>query len=501
MLEYFFNLKLFNFISVKNILIIFFIFSLPSGPLIPDLVVVFFAVSFLIVYIHTKSYFKSKFFLFIFIFWCYLIINSFFSSVPLISFQVSIPYIRFLFFIFFIAIFFKKKTSLEYFFYSFLLLYLILFIDCVYQLTYGHNILGYVLDFSERVSSFFGEELILGGFVSKTFAILIFLIFFLKLKYKYFFYTIVVLLSGLLVYLSRERSSFFVFCVTFLFSIFLIEKKKILKIISIIISLFFLLFLFYSKPFDRLYNHTKNQLKETNALFLSERHKYHYLTAYKIFRENPFFGAGIKSFRYLCNKNPYSVTNDIILNNTFTSKRDGYYFHYLEPSKDISSVFVFDKVFFEEHVFLFNRDNIVFLLKHIDRWTKHFDEYLIDNKKYFLKKRNNFEFVKEGMDIFSYYEFHDGCNTHPHNFYIQFLSETGIVGFLFIIGYIFFILKSLLIRIYIYVKEDKISHDIVIFGLYFSVFFPLLPSGNFFNNYNSLLLYLPLAFIILCHRR
>jgi O-antigen ligase len=508
MFKYFSNLKLFNFFSAKNILIIFFIFSLTSGPFIPDLIVVLFAVNFLIFHIHTKSYFKSNFFLFIFIFWCYLVINSFFSLVPLISLQTSIPHIRFLFFIFFITIFFNNITSLKYFFYSFLFTYLILLADGIYQLSYGYNILGYVLDSSGRVSSFFGKELILGSFVSKTFAILLFLIFFLKLKYKYFFYIIVLLVSGMLVYLSRERSSLFVFLLTSLFSFLLIEKKFILKVFFTVISLFLILIFIYSKPLERFYYHTKSQLSETNIIFLSERHKLHYQTAYRVFKEHPIFGSGVKSFRYICSKNPYSVTNDILLDkkNITTSKKDGYYYYfhgfssYEEYPKD--AVLIIDKYFFEKY--LLNHKNNSLFINDFLKIESNSDKYLvypIDPKLNFYSKNKNFEYIKVGADIFSYYEFKDGCNTHPHNFYVQFLSEIGLIGLLFLIVFYFFILKSLFFRIIKYIKEDQISFDIVIFAFYFSVFFPLLPSGNFFNNYNSLLLYLPLAFIILCHRR
>jgi len=93
----------------------------------------------------------------------------------------------------------------------------------------------------------------------------------------------------------------------------------------------------------------------------------------------------------------------------------------------------------------------------------------------------------------------NGCQTHPHNTYIQMFVETGIFGFIIIILFYFFIflkyLKNLLIH-----RRSKIS------GLkYLEVFclinilinlWPLMPTGNFFNNWLSAMYYLPLPFLL-----
>ena len=87
--------------------------------------------------------------------------------------------------------------------------------------------------------------------------------------------------------------------------------------------------------------------------------------------------------------------------------------------------------------------------------------------------------------------------THPHNYYMQLLSETGIFGLVFIlIGYI-----SLLI-IFLnnvfskkYDKKKQNCYLILIGGLLIN-FFPFMPTGNFFNNWNSILILIPVSLLL-----
>ena len=44
-----------------------------------------------------------------------------------------------------------------------------------------------------------------------------------------------------------------------------------------------------------------------------------------------------------------------------------------------------------------------------------------------------------------------GCSTHPHNTYMQFLAETGIIGFLFIFAVLILVTKKL----YKFYKSNK----------------------------------------------
>ena len=88
----------------------------------------------------------------------------------------------------------------------------------------------------------------------------------------------------------------------------------------------------------------------------------------------------------------------------------------------------------------------------------------------------------------------DTCSTHPHNFYLQLLAETGVIGFLFIIISFMYILKEAFLVI---LKQKKISgQEACLLGCFFLTLWPLTPNGNFFNNWLMIVYILPLGFYL-----
>jgi O-antigen ligase len=107
--------------------------------------------------------------------------------------------------------------------------------------------------------------------------------------------------------------------------------------------------------------------------------------------------------------------------------------------------------------------------------------------------------LKKNQKIYSHYEFKNGCNTHPHNIYLQFLSELGIIGFfifLFLFLYMFYNLFKLTIESFKNnLDQNKKSRAMLLVGGLSSML-PFLPSGNYFGNWLLIITYLPFGFYI-----
>jgi len=84
------------------------------------------------------------------------------------------------------------------------------------------------------------------------------------------------------------------------------------------------------------------------------------------------------------------------------------------------------------------------------------------------------------------------CSTHPHNFYLEILSETGILSFVIFIVYIASnIINSL--KLLFYKKEFVIL--ISFFVVFLSMIWPLRATGSIFSNFAGSMIWLNIAFI------
>lgn len=384
-----------------------------------EFVLILLSIIFLIKAMKSKdfSYFNNFFFKFFLIFYFYLLINHLTKSEALVPSVIF--YFRYGIYVLSIYYFLSNYKNIYFYFLKTTLL-IILFIafDSIFQYFFKYNIIGLKIIEPHRVSSFFGDELILGGFTLR--GILPFLILLLISKYKQIKPNLIylgIVLCYLIIFLSGERIAFFSsILLAFFYILFLNQNNEIkfFKKIFIVIVILFLFFGFFLKDYQNRYH--KQILNDLNSkfiitkemiapkkdlkdsyIFLSGLHHNMLLTGLNIFKDNIFFGSGPRSYRIVCADEKYSI------------------------------------------------------------------------------------------NVFS-------CQSHPHNFTIQILSETGIVGFLFYITFLIILIREIF---RLKLKRDKKSFlKLSILGFYLVTFLPMAPSGNFFNNWLSIMIYLPASFYL-----
>ena len=83
------------------------------------------------------------------------------------------------------------------------------------------------------------------------------------------------------------------------------------------------------------------------------------------------------------------------------------------------------------------------------------------------------------------------CNTHPHQIYLEILSETGIIGFLLFFSFFLIIMFK---SIKVYLKNN----DLVLLSLcafIASQALPFLPSGSFFTSFSAIIFWINISLI------
>jgi len=470
-----FDLKLFQFLFLMLPMAL--VAGISYSNIILTIIVIYYIFQNFKNLINVSFYFKI-FFLFIF----YLIFISLIGETTIVSLETSLAYLRYGLFILAIPYIFNEPKIIRIFFYILFLLFIFLFLDLLFQFLYGKNFFGFEAKNFERVSGIFRDRQVAGSYALRLMPVILVLMTMIirkNLMYK----CILIVTSIGIILLSGERTSLFFF-ILFLFYAAIVEKsfKFLISLLFIILILVLIIFLSPVQK-NRFFDHTINQLNSKNNInkynIFSERHQYHYLTSYNMFKENILFGSGPNSFRHVCGIKKYTVENFILENNTFRAFFDG-------------TIIFNDKILFDS-ASRSKAETKVSLVKN----EQVLQTLTIPAKSQILVK-NNTKIKKNDILFIKYIEYENGCNTHPHNFLIQILGETGLFGFLFYLYFLYKIISFIIKNLYfLYFKNVRAKSEKYMYlaGSCLINFFPFTPSGNFFSSWLCIIYSIPIGLL------
>jgi O-antigen ligase len=402
------NLKYLNSV-LTNLLVASIIPFLIWGPFFPDLIVSISALFFLYYVFKNKEFyfFNNKPLIIFFTFCIYCILLSIFVAEDMmLSFESSLFYFRIGVFSCFIwYLIDQDKNILTYFYYALILCFLVLVIDGYIQHFTGVNLSGFKIS-GIRVSSFFGDELNMGSYLSRLFPLL-FALFVVKKKKKLEIYFIgfLLILVEVLIFMSGERAAFFFLNLSTVFIIILIKEYQKYRLITFIIAIGCVFVLSLNSPglSERMFKGPAKNMgfieSSKTAVIFSKAHDSLIRTAYNMFKEQPIFGHGPKMFREICKDEKYATG--------------------ISP-----------------------------------------------------------------------------CMTHPHNFYVQLLAETGIIGFLFLFSaliYVFYTAFRQFKSIIFKQKRPLTDYQVCLLAGILITLWPFSTNGNFFNNWLMIVYSLPVG--------
>jgi len=380
--------------------------SLIAGNLFINAFIFLFSINFFLNFRENQTIIKNQIFYLMIFFFISLIINVVFSTDPLNSLPRAVKILLIIFFIFEIKRLIQnyKSNYIKHIFFSWSCIFFAVLVDIIFEVILGHNMIGNTSYMPGRIASFFGDELVVGAFFHGF--VLFFLSYcFLELKPRNNVLIFLILGTLLISFLIGERTNFIKSFISIIIFVSLVIKIDFKKKIGGLTLIFMVIFAFiYFNPAYKL--RFVDQLKPLFSIngysnFLKEtQYGAHRNASVKIFKENLYFGVGIKNFRNESSKQKY------------------------------------------------------------------------ENKEY--KKTD----LRQ--------------STHPHQIHHEFLSETGLFGY---ISFLLFIFFSLWLGIKNYLKEKNLYQLSSIIFIMMTLM-PILTSGSFLSTFTSGIFWLNYAIMV-----
>ena len=170
-------------------------------------------------------------------------------------------------------------------------------------------------------------------------------------------------------------------------------------------------------------------------------------------------------------------------------------------------------IFFKSNITV--RNNFLSFYAEISKMTQLVadKDFFNKNSNWYLKEFSSFyhtwlinKYIGGGIKNFRYYchvrpqivkDPNFVCNMHPHNYYLEILTETGVIGFTLVIIIFLYILYLSFIKKYFLNSNLKNNNLIIPFiFIFLAEIFPLKSTGSFFTTGNSTYLFLLIGIII-----
>ncbi len=411
-----------------------------TGPAIPDIIITSGVIFGIYYVIHQRTYgdfnninlYKISLLL-----WISFIFISFFSYNKIYSFQDSIIFIRFLLIpIFVYFVFINERKNFNRILILIFLLVVFVCVDTFFQFLnysskngFGEDLIGFKSNWYGRLTGPFGDELIPGSYISK-FGLFgyVFLISSKRFERKIFLQSTYLSVIILVSYVSGERMAFATFSAgLFVLLVFLNGFRKSI-FLSICLGGILIFLTIYLHPF---YNDFK----------IIESTEYHQ-------------GQKIEKF-YKCDEDNEKICSKILN---------------VQP-------------------------NFLKVIRNFS--TSAYGEIYLLSYKMFIDNPitgigiNNFKFLCNNNILYKNMMKNYDCASHPHNFYIQWLTEGGIIVFIFFVFYLAALIS------FIINNDGEKKYKIISIAIILIMFWPISSTGSLIKNWYGIIFF----FIIgLCMR-